>query len=573
MVTLQLPQYFEPMWKRFFILLSFIVLASCGYRAEVAAEESGVLFHQGLKMFYLGDLPQARDFFKRAVSRQKDNDAAFYYLAQIAGYAGQWNESEQYLQKALKLDPGNYWYRLQQAKLAVAAGKVEEAGLLYEKLWKDNPGKTELLYDLIGLYTNSHQTDKALELLDTLESREGVTESGVLLRFNLTVDRDKEAARTLLREYADHTPTTRVLSILGDLEASDGEMEKAGEYYQKALESDPAFMPAVFGMAEVHRMKRQFDLYFQNINIFLAYPQVDVRMKTDYLKQILETRAFVATFQPQVDTLFQSARSAHRTDSTLAYIYAGFLTQTQNPSAALEVIKENIRYYSNDYHAWYQTLGVIYYLKEWPLLCEYGSKALENFPDDADFGSLYGLALWQTGQLDQAIARFERILSLLKKKDNKNKVQTLSLLGDLYHEKGDWERSFKTYEEVLRLDGQNLPVLNNYAYYLSLQGEQLEKALSMSQVTIEKEPNNATYLDTYGWILHLLGRSAEARNIFRQAMAYGGKESAEVLNHYGDVLNALNEPLMAIVYWQQAYAIDPREDILKKIETNKKSGQ
>jgi len=30
---------------------------------------------------------------------------------------------------------------------------------------------------------------------------------------------------------------------------------------------------------------------------------------------------------------------------------------------------------------------------------------------------------------------------------------------------------------------------------------------------------------------------------------------------------------MAIVYWQQAYDIEPRQDILEKIETNKKNGQ
>jgi tetratricopeptide (TPR) repeat protein len=206
-------------------------------------------------------------------------------------------------------------------------------------------------------------------------------------------------------------------------------------------------------------------------------------------------------------------------------------------------------------------------------LCEYGARALDVFRDDVDFSSLYGLALWQTGKLEEAIARFELILKLLKKGDTKNKVQTMSLLGDLYHEKGDWERSFRMYEEVLRLDRENLPVLNNYAYYLSLRGEKLEKALSMSRITIDKESNNSTYLDTYGWILHLLGRSAEAKTIFRQALAYGGKESAEILNHYGDVLNALNEPLMAIVYWQQAYDIEPREDILSKIETNRKTGQ
>jgi len=561
------------MCKRVCVLVLLVVLTSCGYRAEMATEESSVLFYQGLKMFYLGEFPQAREYFKRTVSRDRKNDAAFYYLAQIAGYAGQWEESGEYLDKALKLDPGNYWYRLQQAKLAIASGKEEEAGSLYENLWLDYPAKTELLYDLIGLYMNGRKTDKALKLLDTLEAREGVTESGLLLRFNLMMETDKEAAQTLLRAYADHTPSPRVLSVLGDLAGGDGEIDKAGDYYRRALEADPAFMPAIFGIAETYRMKRQFDLFFENINIFLAYPDVDVRMKTDYLKQILDTRGFVATFQPQVDTLFLSARSAHKTDSTLAYMYGGYLIQTEKKAEALEVIKDNLRYYPNDFHAWYQTLGVIYYLKEWPLLCEYGSRALEIFPDNPDFSSLYGLGLWQTGQLDQAIARFERILSLLKKKDMTNKVQTMALLGDLYHEKGDWERSFRMYDEVLRLDRENLAVLNNYAYYLSLREEELEKALEMSQVTIDKEPKNPTYLDTYAWILHKLGRSAEARNIFRQALAYGGKESAEILDHYGDVLNALNEPLMAIVYWQQAYDIEPRQDILEKIETNKRNGQ
>lgn len=573
MVTLQLPQYFDNMWKRVLLFMSLVIVTACGYRAEVASEESRILFHQGLKMFYLGDMYQARDYFQRVVSGNKDNDAAFYYLAQIAGYAGEWDESAAYLQKALKLQPGNYWYRLQEAKLAVASGKTEEAESLYEILWKDHPGKIELLYDLIGLYMNNHKTDRALGLLDTLEDRDGVSESSLLLRFNLLMESDREAAVKMLHDHARNNPTPRVLSISGDLEAGNGQTDQANDYYQRALEMDPIFMPAVFGLAETYRMKRQFDLYFENINVFLAYPDIEARMKTDYLKQILDVRGFVATFQPQVDTLFLSTRSAHPADSALAYVYAGYLIQTQRPAQAREVITENLGHYQHDYQAWYQTLGVIYYLKEWPLLCEYGARALDVFRDDVDFSSLYGLALWQTGKLEEAIARFELILKLLKKGDTKNKVQTMSLLGDLYHEKGDWERSFRMYEEVLRLDRENLPVLNNYAYYLSLRGEKLEKALSMSRITIDKESNNSTYLDTYGWILHLLGRSAEAKTIFRQALAYGGKESAEILNHYGDVLNALNEPLMAIVYWQQAYDIEPREDILSKIETNRKTGQ
>ncbi len=573
MVTLQFPQYFKTMWKYPVILISLVFLASCGYRPRVAAEESRILFHQGLNLFYQGDMAGARESFKRVVSRNQNNDAAYYYLAQIAGYAGQWENADNYLNQALKLQPDNYWYRLQQAKLAVARGDIPEAEACYSTLSRDYPQKTELLYDRIGLYMNGKNSAKALELLDTLEKREGVTESGLLLRFNILMENDKEAAVALLKQYAQDNPTTRILSIMGDVLAGDGEIEKASGYYQRALQADPTFMPAVFGLAETYRLKRQFDLYFENINVFLAYPEVDVQMKTDYMKQILEARGFVSTFHPQVDTLFMSTRGAHPKDSTLAYMYAGYLIQTERPGEGLEVMKENLDHYRNDYRAWYQTLGIIYYLKDWELLCEYGAMALEKFPDNTDFSSLYGMALWQTGQLNQAIARFERILSLLPKDDTQNRIQTMALLGDLYYEAGNGEQAFSMYDKVLKLDPYNLPVLNNYAYYLSLRNEKLERALSMSKITIEKEPNNSTYLDTYGWILHLLGRTQQAKDVFRQALAYGGKESAEILDHYGDVLNALNEPLMAIVYWQQAYQIDPRDETMKKIETNRKTGQ
>src|SRR5690606_39670162 len=46
-----------------------------------------------------------------------------------------------------------------------------------------------------------------------------------------------------------------------------------------------------------------------------------------------------------------------------------------------------------------------------------------------------------------------------------------------------------------------LPILNNYAYYLSIEGIELAKAETMISKVIELEPLNPTYLDTYAWIL------------------------------------------------------------------------
>jgi Tfp pilus assembly protein PilF len=107
---------------------------------------------------------------------------------------------------------------------------------------------------------------------------------------------------------------------------------------------------------------------------------------------------------------------------------------------------------------------------------------------------------------------------------------------------------------VLKLDSSYAPVLNNYAYYLSLEGKKLKKAYTMSKKTVEAEPDNATYLDTFAWILHLMGKDLEAKPFFKHAMLYGGKDSAVMLDHYAEVLYVLGEYDLAQVYWSQAKA-------------------
>ena len=109
-------------------------------------------------------------------------------------------------------------------------------------------------------------------------------------------------------------------------------------------------------------------------------------------------------------------------------------------------------------------------------------------------------------------------------------------------------------------------MLNNYAYYLSLSGKQLDKAYAMSQKTITAEPDNATYLDTFGWILYKMGKFIEAKAIFRHAMIYGGTDSAVILDHYADVLYALGEKDAAVVYWEMSYKKDPDPLVRQKIQ-------
>lgn len=73
-------------------------------------------------------------------------------------------------------------------------------------------------------------------------------------------------------------------------------------------------------------------------------------------------------------------------------------------------------------------------------------------------------------------------------------------MGDVYHSAGDKEKSYEMYEKALSYNASNIPVLNNYSYFLAMEGRDLDKAERMSAQTVKAEPDNATYLDTYAWI-------------------------------------------------------------------------
>ena len=130
------------------------------------------------------------------------------------------------------------------------------------------------------------------------------------------------------------------------------------------------------------------------------------------------------------------------------------------------------------------------------------------------------------------------------------------------------ESCYRAYDKSLAYYKDNPLVLNNYAYFLSEEDRELEKALEMASRTVALTDNNPTYLDTYAWVLFKLGRTAEAKKTQQQAIALDRHNSPELALHYGDILAALGERFMAEIYWRKALenGYDDPEAIARRIE-------
>jgi len=137
-----------------------------------------------------------------------------------------------------------------------------------------------------------------------------------------------------------------------------------------------------------------------------------------------------------------------------------------------------------------------------------------------------------------------------------DKAALHNLRGDFYHTLGDNARMYADYDSTLMLDPQNVGVLNNYAYFMSLEGRDLDKALQMSGKTLEIEPLSATYLDTYAWILFRMKRYNEALVYMEKALRYLESDNPEIYEHYGDVLFMCGEKEKALENWHKAMRLN-----------------
>lgn len=144
-------------------------------------------------------------------------------------------------------------------------------------------------------------------------------------------------------------------------------------------------------------------------------------------------------------------------------------------------------------------------------------------------------------------------MSQINENSNKEIVSDFyAIMGDILHEKKREAEAFAAYDSCLQWKPDNVGCLNNYAYYLSEQGKDLQKAEQMSYRTIKAEPDNSTFLDTYAWILFMQERYEESKIYIDQAVEKDSTVSEVILEHAGDIHAKVGDMERALDYWQRA---------------------
>ena len=317
---------------------------------------------------------------------------------------------------------------------------------------------------------------------------------------------------------------------------------------------------------QFYRKNGEKEKAFDELKIGFANPALDIDSKIQILITYYTVNEIYSEMKDEAFELSEIMIKTHPDDPKAYSMYGDFLYQDDQIEKAREAFRKVISLDSSKYLVWEQLLFIESELQDNDALLEESATAIELFPEQPLPYLFSGGARYQKKNWDECVTVLNKGLFYVV--DNPlMEAQFYAYLGDAYNQLGDDTKSDEAYENVLGLNPDNDYVLNNYAYYLSLRNENLEKAAKMARRATELKPNSSANQDTYGWVLYQLGYYEEAKVWIEKAIENGADSNPVILEHYGDILWRLGDKDKANSFWLKAKEAGKGSEFLdKKVE-------
>ena len=512
-------------------------------------------FHEAVRQKGLDNLDEAFELYSHCLEIDSTSAATLYELGKFHMYLGQADKGESFLRKAMQTESGNYWYKETLAGYYQRKGETEKGIAVIEEMVEQFPSRLEPLMALVDLYNRSQNYEKVIHTLDRLEKLDGKSEQISMEKFRMYLAMDDiEHAFAEIENLAKEYPyEMRYLTMLGDVYLENGKEEEAYSTFQQVLSAEPGYAPAMLSMATYYNKTGQDSLYRLQLDSLLLNQKVESATKVNIMRQLIMRSERGDKDSTQIVGLFNSMLAQEQENADVAMLAAQYLLSKRMDEEAKPVLQQVVDIDPENKPARLQLLSFAISKEDLDEVIRLCAPAVEYMPEALEFYYYWGIAHYQKKQHDEALEVFKKGVRQVDANSDKNMVSDFySIMGDLYHIRKMNVEAYEAYDSALVYKPDNIGALNNYAYYLSVERKDLDKAEEMSYRTVKAEPTNSTYLDTYAWILFEKGKYAEARIYIDQAILNGGDKSSVVMEHGGDIYYQVGEPEKALEYWKQA---------------------
>lgn len=517
-------------------------------------------FLEAVRMKEKGDYDAAFELYRHCLDIYPESATTLYEISQFYMALGQEEKGVDALKRAVQSDERNFWYKQTLAAYYQQKRDLPKAVAVYEDMARQFPSRLEPLISLVDLYGQAKSYAEEIKALDRLEELDGKSEQISMEKFRCyLLMGNKDQAFSEIESLSKEYPyDMRYQNILGDVYLDNGKTQEAYDTYQRILKEVPDYAPTILSLAQYYKKTGNDSLYHAQIDTILVNDNVPSDTKMELMRNMIFVSEQTTRDSTEIVSLFRRILERPQQNADLAMLCAQYLITKKMDKEAVPVLDQILSIDPENKPARLQLL--VYAIRDNNLdeVIRVATPALEYNPDAMEFYYYLGLAYYQKENMDKALEVFRKGVRQVDEKSDKGIVSDFyAILGDIYNTKDMKAEAYAAYDSSLVYNPDNIGTLNNYAYYLSVERKDLDKAEEMSYRTVKAEPENATYLDTYAWILFEKKRYTEARIYIEQAMKNGGDTSQVIVEHCGDVYYMLGEKEKALEYWKKADGMDP----------------
>lgn len=554
-------------------IICFFILCGCIGKKDISYNNLGKeidtlayfnVFTEATKHALIRNDKSAVKLYKESLKINPKSAASYYQMSHIYLRNNNIENAKKFAITAVELDSTNKWYNLHLSNIYQFTKQLDSAIYYYKKVVNQYPTE-ENLYNLALLYSSAGRNEEALLLIDKLQKENLTNRELILLRHNIfhlknMPDSAINELEKLIKYYPeDYEGYGLLAEYLSELKRSNA----ARKVYRKLLELEPDNGLANVSYAEFLYNSGIKDSAFVYFKRGMNAADLIIDDKMNIIFNLIRNDERFNQSSLEIGELIKELQK-NSSDVKILTLSADYNIKCKNYIKASTDLEKYTKRVNDNYLVWEQLIMINSYTEKHNNVISYSDSALKYFPEKGRLYIMKGYSQYELGRYSNLVKSAKT--GLLKDNVKEDKIQLFNLLADAYRELELYDSSYYYYDEILKIDPENLMIRNNYGYYLSVRNERLDYAEELSRLTIRKEPNNATYLDTYGWILYKQGNLKEAKKFIEEAIRYGAYNNSEVLEHYGDIMYDMERCTEAIEAWEKALENDlENKRILEKI--------
>lgn len=511
------------------------------------------------------DYSSALDLYRHCLDINPEAPEALYNIGLLHLFLRSDSIGTAFIRQACQRDANNPYYLETLAALYLNRRDAEAAIPVLEKMASLQSRRSDILSQLVQLYSTVGETDKAIGALNRIELLEGASPQLSVEKFSLYKEKGQlDSAFIQLQTLCDESPHDMNLRIVvGSQYMQAGDTVKALEIYDEVRRQEPTNTNLQLATMDYLRDSGKEEGYRRMRDSLLCHPDSPAQLRVLLLKSYIADVQRDSTYAPQLAAAFDTLFARPQQDPQVYIMKAAYQIFVKQPQeAVMQTMRQVLEVDPGNETALRELLQYYAEQNDGKGVEDISRRGLNYHPEEIAYAYYLGMALAEQKKLDDAAEVLQQGLRVRTEEVHPGLVSNVfAVLGDIYYQQEKESEAFAAYDSALVYMDDNIMCLNNYAYYLSLKNEQLDKAEEMSYRTIRKEPENITYLDTYAWILFMKGDFAHARTYMDKvvnpertdAELLADKElQGNVIEHAGDVYANLGEMETALRFWKLA---------------------